>query len=132
MSWPGSATREGLLGPDSPWLWPVLGVLWAVDAVLFGWWGLTVWRERRQASGTRAVPGRPTRRPRHAPTGRAVVSAVSVQEITQRLDRERRDRVIMARRPQRRVAVISRGAPPPEARPNTAPFNPLGLPDDDR
>ncbi|MGH4015136.1 MAG: hypothetical protein ACRDSL_14690, partial [Pseudonocardiaceae bacterium] len=86
----------------------------------------------RQVSGTRAAPRRATRRPRHAPTGRAAVSAVSVQEITKRLDRERRERVMMARRPPRQVAVIRRVAPSAEAGPGTAPFTPWGLPDDDR
>ncbi|MGH3904271.1 MAG: hypothetical protein ACRDTE_08785 [Pseudonocardiaceae bacterium] len=128
----GSAAGDGLLGPDSPWFLAALGVVWAVDAVLFGLWGVTVWRERRQANGARAMPWRGTRRPRHAPIGRAVLSAVSVREITQRLDRERRERVVLARRPPRRVAVIRRVAPSVEAGPDTAPFTPLGLSDDDR
>lgn len=128
----GSAAGEGLLGPDSPWFWSVVGVVFAVDVVLFGWWGVTVWRERRQASGTRAVSRRVARRPRHAPTGRAVVSAVSVQEIARRLDRERRERVVLARCPPRRVTVIRRVAPSADAGPDTAPLNPLGSPHDDR
>lgn len=128
----GSAAGDGLLGPDSPWFLAVLGVVWAVDAVLFGLWGVTVWRERRQAGDTRAARRRATRGPRNVPTGRAVLSAVSVQEITQRLDRERRERLVMAWRPPRRVAVIRRVAPSAEAGPDTAPFTPLGLSDDDR
>ncbi len=127
----GSAAGDGLLGPDSPWFLAVLGVVWAVDAVLFGLWGVTVWRELRQAGDTRASR-RATRRPQHTPTGRAVVSAVSVREIAKRLDRERRERVVLARHPPRRVAVIRRVAPSAEAGPDTAPFTPLGLSDDDR
>ncbi|MGH4014680.1 MAG: hypothetical protein ACRDSL_12300 [Pseudonocardiaceae bacterium] len=67
--------------------------------------------------------------PRHAPTGRAAASAVSVQEITRRLDRERATR---ARRPPRRVTVRPRLVPPPEALPGTAPCTTADERDDDR
>lgn len=117
MSRTGCATGNCLPGSDSPWFLLVLGAVWAVVVILVGLWGVTAWHERRQANGTPAVPRCATRRLRHAPTGREVASAVSVREITQRLDRER---VARARRPPRRVAVISRVAPPPEAGPDTA------------
>ncbi|MGH3793401.1 MAG: hypothetical protein ACRDSP_00780 [Pseudonocardiaceae bacterium] len=132
MSRPGCAAGNCLPGSESPWFLLALGVVWAVDAVLFGWWGVTVWRERRQTGGIRAAPGRATRRPRHAPTGRAIVSAVSVQEIAKRLDRERREKVVLAQRPSRWVAVIRRVAPSAEGGPDTAPFTPLGLSNEDR
>ncbi|MGH3905937.1 MAG: hypothetical protein ACRDTE_17415 [Pseudonocardiaceae bacterium] len=127
MSEAGCTAGNCLPGSDSPWLLLVLAVVWATVAVLFGLWGITVWRERErpQTSGTQ----RATRRPRHAPTGRAVRSAVSVHEITQRLDRES---AAQARHPPRRVAVIHRVAPLPEAGPDTAPFTPSELPDDDQ
>lgn len=115
----GYATEDYLRGPDSPWLLVVVGVVWAAVLVLvLVWgataWGATAWRSHRSSG---LAPGRARdggRRPRHAATGRAAGSAVSVREIAQRLDREAAAR---ARRPQRRVAVIHRKAPPPGAAP---------------
>ncbi|MGH3658632.1 MAG: hypothetical protein ACRDUA_18405 [Micromonosporaceae bacterium] len=101
MSRTGCAAGNCLPGSGSPWFLLVLGAVWAVVVILVGLWGITEWRERRPAGGTRAVP----RRFRQAPTGRG---AVSVQEITQRLDRER---ALRAQRPPRRVVVIRRAAP---------------------
>lgn len=110
----GYATEDYLRGPDSPWLLVVVGMVWAAVLVLVVVWGTTAWRSHRSGG---LAPGRARddgRRARHAATGRAAGSAVSVREIAQRLDREAAAR---ARRPQRRVAVIHRKAPPPDTGP---------------